>query len=399
MVATLVKRLGTHGLEEAEDIVADVFMHAQTAWETGLPENPKAWLYHVAKQRALDGLRRKKTLHEKVEGGWLAEQELSDTSIEATVEQSLSLIPEDTDNLLQMLFAVCHPAIAQEGQVALALRTLCGLGIEEIAEVFLTNKETVNKRLHRARERFRAQGLALEMPPAAALKERLGGVMQTLYLLFTNGHYSTLRASVLQRSICEEAIRLGELLAGASIVDSPEAEALVAMMWLHSSRLEARIDQEGNTVGLLEQSKEAWDATSIDKGKRWLDRSARGEELSAFHLEAIIALLHTQPDSRSKWDELVGYHTALLSRKPSSWGRLNLALAMQKAGRIDDAVSVARSVQGLEDSHFYHAVMAELLRPIDAGQARQFLERALRMAPLEAERRLLAKGLSAWIGG
>lgn len=182
------------------------------------------------------------------------------------------------------------------------------------------------------------------MPPVAALKERLGGVMQTLYLLFTNGHYSTLRASVLQRSICEEAIRLGELLAGAPIVDSPEAEALVAMMWLHSSRLGASIDQEGNTVGLLEQSKEVWDEASIEKGKRWLNRSARGEELSAFHLEAIIALLHTQPDlstTPSKWEELVGYHTALLSRKPSSWGRLNLALAMQKAGRIDDAISVA----------------------------------------------------------
>ena len=231
IVSVLCKRFGFEQIEMAEDIASDTFLTAAQTWPLkGIPENPVAWLYLVAKNKAKNHLEHNSVFENKVSS------EIK-TNSENYHQKEVDLSPQNiNDSQLQMMFAICHPAIPTEAQVGLSLRILCGFGIEEIADAFLTNKETINKRLFRAKEKLREQNIKIELPGSGELDERMGAVLTTIYLLFTEGYYSTSQDKTIRKDLCIEAMRLCYMLVENKYTNTPEANALLALMCFHASR-------------------------------------------------------------------------------------------------------------------------------------------------------------------
>jgi len=262
MVAVISKLYGLQHIEIAEDIVSETFLAAAETWGVkGIPPNPAAWLYTVAKQKTLYYFRRNKILDEKIIPALKANQS------EATEMEELDFSNQNIkDSQLQMLFAICTPAIASEAQIGLALRILCGFGIDEIAEAFLSNKETINKRLFRAKEKLRAEHINMEMPPEPEISERLDNVLHVIYLLFSEGYYSQTQNEILRKDFCLEAMRLGLLLTDYEKTNFPKTNALMALMCFHASRFDARQDKEDALILYEDQNEALWDKELIKQG-------------------------------------------------------------------------------------------------------------------------------------
>src|SRR4029079_10087478 len=287
IAAVLSKLFGVENLELAEDIASETFLSALENWPyKGIPENPVAWLYAVAKNKAKNHLQRNQVFAEKV-----ARQIKYSSPQKEEVEIDLSE-KNISDSQLQMLFALCHPSIPTEAQIGLSLRILCGFGIDEIAEAFLTNKETINKRLFRAKEKLRSEKVQLEFTPADQLSDRLNNVLHIIYLLFNEGYYSMTQNEILRRDLCAEAMRLGAFLTEYERTNQPKTNALLALMSFHASRFNARQTSEGDIILYEDQDKKKWDAELIRQGMHFLELSATGNELSSYHLEARIACWH-----------------------------------------------------------------------------------------------------------
>src|SRR4030095_7805039 len=303
MIAVISKIFDLDRIEIAEDIVSETFLVASETWEKkGVPANPTAWLYAVAKRKTLQHFRRNKIFDKKVVPELKASQE---TRGEINVDFSTQNI---RDTQLQMMFAICDPAIASEAQIALALRILCGFSIDEIADAFLSNKETINKRLFRAKEKLRTEKIKLEMPPEDRIDTRLDNVLRIIYLLFNEGYYSTTQNQTLRKDLCLEALRLGMLLTEFSKTNAPRTNALIALMCFHASRFDARQNEDGDLILYEQQDESLWDRELINEGKYYLDISAQGNEISSYHLEAGIAFWHCQKeDTREKWENIL-YH-------------------------------------------------------------------------------------------
>jgi RNA polymerase sigma factor (sigma-70 family) len=249
MVAVISKRFGLQHIEIAEDIVSETFLLATETWEKkGTPEHPTAWLYVVAKQKTLYHFRRNKIFENKVIPELTSGRETNEEIDLNFTQQNIR------DSQLQMLFAICTPAIASEAQIGLALRILCGFGIDEIAEAFFSNKETINKRLFRAKEKLRTEKITMELPPEDEIANRLDNVLHIIYLLFNEGYYSTTQNQILQNELCFEALRLGVMLTEYERTNLPKTNALVALMCFHASRFSARQTSEGVVV-LYEQQR------------------------------------------------------------------------------------------------------------------------------------------------
>jgi RNA polymerase sigma-70 factor (ECF subfamily) len=256
MIAVLCKRFGFDQVDIAEDIASDTFFTAAQSWGIeGIPENPVAWLYAVAKNKASNVLQRQRTFEDKI---------AKVIKSAATPAFEMDWSPQNiNDSQLQMMFAVCHPSISVEARVGLSLRILCGFGIEEIADAFLTNKETINKRLHRAKEKLRAEKVAVEMPESLALEERLDDVLTTLYLLFNEGYYSVSKDKTFRKDLCLEAMRLCTMLIENERTDQPQVNALLSLMCFHASRFGARLDSEGGLVLYDDQDTSLWNTDLI----------------------------------------------------------------------------------------------------------------------------------------
>lgn len=382
VVAVISKIFGLQHIEIAEDIVSETFLAAAENWGLrGVPENPTAWIYAVAKQKALYHFRRNKILEQKVLPEITARQEASDN-------MELDFSDENIrDSQLKMIFAVCNPAIASEAQIGLALRVLCGFGIDEIAEAFLTNKETINKRLFRAKEKLRAEKVAMEMPPDTALADRLDNVLRVIYLLFNEGYYSRTQNRVLQKDVCYDAMRLALVLTEYERTNLPKTNALLALMCFHASRFDARQPANGAYFLYDEQDESLWDQQLIKEGVRFLVASAEGNEISAYHLEARIAYWHcTKEDTMSKWREILSLYDQLLMINFSPAVALNRIFALSKVKGINAALAEAEKL-GIEDSHFYFLLLGELYTGVDALRARASFERSLALAktPMEKE--------------
>ena len=238
IVAVLCKRFGFEQIEIAEDIASDTFLAATQSWSyDGAPPNPVAWLYNVAKNKAKNYLQRGATFEAKV-----APQMINDAA--TTYENELDLSPQNiNDSQLQMMFAICQPVIPVEAQIGLSLRILCGFGIDEIAEAFLSNKETINKRLFRAREKLRQEKIKIEFPGPSEIDARLDTVLTTIYLLFSEGYYSISQNQTLRKDLCLEAMRLCTMLTEHENTNQPRVNALLSLMYFHSSRFDARINK------------------------------------------------------------------------------------------------------------------------------------------------------------
>lgn len=389
IVSVLCRHFGFREIEVAEDIASDTFLVATQAWGIeGPPPNPAGWLYNTAKNKAKNYLNRHSIYEEKV-----LPEIMGGLSGEPAFD--IDLTPGNiADSQLQMMFAVCHPAISEESKVGLALRVLCGFGIQEIADAFLTTKEVINKRLARARERLRDAGIRIEMPAPAEMDARLEPVLTTIYLLFNEGYYSVSQDRTLRKDICLEAMRLCAMLVENDATNKPQANALMAMMCFHASRFDARAGAAGELVLYEEQDPALWNADLIRNGNAFLRRAAIGDVVSRYHLEAGIAYWHTQKeDSPDKWSNIIYFYDQLLKMVYSPVVALNRGFALSKLKGKAEAIPETEAL-ALKDNQFYYALLGELYDGIDREKALENLENALRLARTAADQQAIRKRIA-----
>lgn len=392
MVAVISRRFGLSQLETAEDIVSETFLTAAETWGVkGVPPNPAAWLYAVARQKALYHFRRNSILEKKII------PELISNYPQSGEADDLDFSPQSIkDSQLRMLFAICNPAIASEAQIGLALRILCGFGIDEIAEAFLTQKETINKRLFRARERLRAEKIVMELPSEQELGGRIGTVLHVIYLLFNEGYYSRTRNPILRKELCREAMSLCLLLTEYEKTDLPETSALMALMCFHASRFVAREEQESSPVLYEEQDRELWDAALIRQGIHFFNLSARGNELTSYHLESAIAFWHCQKeDTGEKWENILKLYDQLIRINHSSSAALNRVYAIYKTHGHAEALVEAEKLD-LRNNHFYHVLLGEIYKTIDIQKSRSSFQTAMALARTRAEKKEIQKKMDVY---
>jgi RNA polymerase sigma factor (sigma-70 family) len=386
IVSVLCKRFGFDQIETAEDIAADTFLAASQTWAyKGIPQNPVAWLYFVAKNKAKNHLQRHIVFESKVS------DELKRSSDE-TDETEIDLSPQNiNDSQLQMMFAICHSAISPEAQIGLSLRILCGFGIEEIADAFLSNKETINKRLFRAKEKLRKENVKIEFPGLAEIDKRLATVLITLYLLFNEGYYSRGQDTVIRKNLCYEAIRLSTMLVENKLTNKPEVNALLALMYFQASRFDARIDQNGGLVLYDEQDPNLWDSELISKGAYFLNCASTGNTLSKYHMQAAIAYWSTQKaDTQEKWETVLQLYNHLLQIEYSPIAALNRTYALSKTAGKEAAIMEAEKLK-LTNNHFYYALLGELYTGIDNNIARGQFQNALALSRTQTDKHTIQK--------
>ncbi|MBS1529558.1 MAG: RNA polymerase subunit sigma [Bacteroidetes bacterium] len=384
IVSVLCRRFGFEQIEIAEDIASDTFATAAQTWGlNGAPANPAAWLYAVAKNKAKNHLQRNTVFETKV----APEVKHKTTELH---KYEIDLSPQNiTDSQLQMMFAICHPSIPPEAQIGLSLRILCGFGIDEIADAFLTNKETINKRLFRAKEKLREEHVKIEYPTPAEIDRRLENVLTTIYLLFNEGYYSVHKNEVLRKDLCFEAIRLGEMLIGNKTTDKPQVNALLSLMYFQASRFDARISKNGEIVLYDDQDTRLWNYDMITKGGYFLHRSATGGSLSKYHLEASIAYWSTRKeDTTEKWENILQLYNRYLQLEYSPIAALNRTYALAKARGRQEAIIEAEKLK-LENNQFYFALLGELYTGIDTSRAKQHFKKAFSLAKTQADKQVL----------
>lgn len=386
ITAVLCRSLGIEHISIAEDLVGDTFLLAAETWGLkGIPQNPAAWLYTVAKNKAKDLLKRNAIFTQKVSPQLKnSTEEKYETDIDLSVQNI-------RDSQLQMMFAICHPGLPAEAQIGLSLRILCGFSIDEIADAFLTNKETINKRLYRAKERLKQVKVKIELPPDAEIDKRIENVLTTIYLLFNEGYYSSSTNTVLRKDLCLEAMRLNHMLTENKTTDKPAVNALLALMCFHASRFEARIDSNGELILYDEQDTSLWNNELIKQGEYYMNKAARGNLLSKFHIEAAIAYWHTiTNDDAGKWEKILSLYNQLLIIEYSPIAALNRTYALSKVYGNETAIEEAEKL-GLDQSHLYHSLLGELYTNVDKRRAIEHFTNANRLTKSAADRTVIRK--------
>jgi RNA polymerase sigma factor (sigma-70 family) len=397
LVSVLTRIFGLDRLQLAEDVVQEALVRALQTWPYyGIPNNPAAWLTQTAKHLALDVIRREQLFHHKqpeiaasIEQ-WSAGPGAGDTPL---------LENEIKDDRLRLMFACCHPLVPQDAQAALALKTLCGLGIGEIAKAFLTSEAAIAKRLTRARQRIRELQIPFEIPAGSELSRRLDGVLQTLYLLFNEGYKASSGVNLTKDELCHEAIRLATLLAGHPMGNQPRVQALLALMLLNAARLPARVDAAGNVLRLKDQDRSSWNREMIGLGMRHLAQSAAGEELSEYHLQAGIAACHcAAADYESTdWARISFLYDQWMEMTDSPVVALNRAVAIANVKGPQAGIAAVEAIRNraqLESYYLFYAVLgafkAQLGKFDDA--ARDF-RKAIELTEIKSERAFLSQRL------
>ena len=395
LVAMLAWRVGVRHVELIEDAVQSALMAALAAWtQKSVPADPGAWLYKVAYNQLIETLRRESRRLKIREN---AAEELGERIDDAV---SPRFANEIRDDMLRMLFVCCDEGIPRESQLVLALKTLCGFSTSEIALRLFTSEGNVQKRLERARDRLREIAPDVDAPPLEELRPRLAGVQAVLYLLFNEGYLSAHAEQAIRRELCDEAVRLTTLLGEHPVGATPESFALLALMHLHTARLEARIDGAGGLLLLEEQDRSLWDREGIRMGMEWLQRSATGEVFSRFHAEAAIAAEHCLAASyrQTRWKEIADLYAMLEALAPSPLHTLNRAVAVAESQGPAAGLAV---IEGLEPpawlagSYLWDAVLGDLHRRAGHEEiAREHRQRALASAPTGAVRELLRRRMT-----
>jgi RNA polymerase sigma factor (sigma-70 family) len=375
IISVLCKLFGIVHIELAEDITTDTFLLASETWGLkGVPKNPSAWLYTVAKNKTKDYFKRNKIFNEKI---------VLDIKYNQKPFENIEVDLTDkniTDSQLQMIFAVCNPIIPAEAQIGLALRILCGFGIDEIAEAFLTNRETINKRLFRAKQKLRAENIKIELPNENEISKRLETVLTTLYLLFNEGYHSSTQNKHLRKELCLEAMRLAYFLIKNPSTNKPTVNALMALMCFHSSRFDARTNEIGAPILYDDQNKDLWNEELIEKGNFFLIESAKGHEISKYHLEASIAYWHSSKiENSKKWEHILELYNQLLQIEYSPITALNRTYVLSKVFGKEKAVQEALKLD-LKENHFYHSLLGKLYANFDNKKAINHFEIAYKLA-------------------
>jgi RNA polymerase sigma factor (sigma-70 family) len=396
MIAALTGLLGFGQLPVIEDLVQDTLLQAMHTWQyKGVPGNPGGWLHRVARNKAIDYLRRKKKW-EDISSRYL--HLLQSEYTLATAVQDVFGEEEIRDSTVRMLFACCHPAIAVESQIAVSLKTLCGLSVAEIARAFFTSNETISKRIYRATEKLRSENIAFELPPPTALKARLQPVLHCLYLLFNEGYNSATGDQLIREDLCREAMRLAYQLTLHPATNMPQTNALLALFCFQSSRLKARTGAQGSIILLEQQDRSLWFRPLIAQGFKFLDQAGHPFEISAYHLEAAIASLHASASSfaNTDWQSIYRLYDLLHHLQPGPVVALHKAIACGYAKGPEQALAALFAIEGLESYYLYFAAIAEMYALMkQQKEAILWYEKAIGLAYSPPEQDLMRNKIDA----
>jgi RNA polymerase sigma factor (sigma-70 family) len=396
IIAILTRIFGFANLDLAEDVVQETLVKALQQWPfTGVPDNPSGWIIQVAKNQALDILRRQNLFRDK------------QADITRQLEDQMS--PSDpgifSDEQLTMMFACCDPAFPREIQTALILKSLCAFSVSEIARAFLTQESAIAQRLVRAKRRIREQNLIFELPDPKELPKRLDAVLQVLYLLFNEGYSATEGENLIRQDLCEESIRLASLLADHPMGDTPKTHALLSLMYFQSSRSDARIDPEGNLLLISEQDRSQWNRAKISQGFYHLDKASTGKQVSTYHLEAGIASVHSLAPSyeETDWPQILSLYDALIALNPTPIAKLNRAVALSMIAGPQTAIRELEPMLSdpvISNYYLFPATLADLYRRMGLNdEAAAYYEKTLQLARTQPERNFIIRKLNSLSSG
>ncbi len=355
LAASLARAFGLQKIGVIEDIVQDTLVAALNTWSfRGVPENPTAWLHRVAKNKAIDWIRRRNLESRNVNEALFGMRAASDM---LNLEQNF-LSWEISDSQLRMMFACCHPGIPQESQIAIILKTLCGFSVREIANAFLAQESAIEKRLGRARKYFRDFSVELEVPSLEAINERLEAVLRSLYLLFNEGYKRTDSDGLYNRDLCLEALRLALILADHPVASSPQAKAIVALMTFHAARFDTRTNDNGEIVLLPDQDRSSWNQELIRNGMYYFEQSEAGLYTSQYHIEAAIQSVHIAAHSfeETDWAVILGLYKQLYAINPSPIIVMHMSVSVCKVHGPEAAIELLLG-HPLTDYYLYHAIL------------------------------------------
>jgi RNA polymerase sigma factor (sigma-70 family) len=395
MVAMLTRIFGVEHLNLAEDVVQEALARALQTWPFyGVPKNPSAWIMRASRNLALDVVRRRKVFQNKqAEIIRLMDRD------GATPDEAIFSEDEISDDRLRLMFVCCHPAIPAEAQVALALKTLCGFSVAEIGHAFLSTEAAIAKRLTRAKQKISQGRIPFEIPAGGELEQRLDSVLQSLYLLFNEGYKASSGENLVREELCEEAIRLAELLVTHPAGNQPKTHALLALMLLNAARNPTRLDSEGNLLRLKEQDRTRWDKSMVARGTFHFLQSAAGDELSEYHLQAGIAACHcaARDYESTDWKKILSLYDRLIEFDHSPVVALNRAVVIAnirgpKAGL--QAVRSVRDLGKLSSYYLLYAVLGEFeMRSGNLQTAAEQFRKSFELAETKSERAFLLKRL------
>ncbi len=395
MVAVLTRVFGFANIEQAEDIVQDTLIRALETWKFGkVPDNPQAWLYRTAKNKAIDLIRRQKVKH-KIE-----------SELAPLLKSEYTLVPsmnemfrenEIKDSQLRMMFACCHPAINAESQLTLMLKTLCGLSTREIGNAFLSSEDTIQKRLYRTKEKIREGHISLDYPGADSMPARLDTVLKALYLLFNEGYNSSHPEKLIREDLCEEAIRLTILLTENPKTNQPHTNALLALMCYQASRFGARLDDKGFVVLLKDQDRTHWNKFLIQRGNEYLTHAAEENAIHEFHIEAAIASVHANAASYelTNWSMILQLYNNLLSRTHNPMVAINRCIVISEVEGYDKAIEELEKIKGLNGNCYYNTSLGEMyLKGGNKNDAIKYFQNALELTSSNAEIELIRRKIN-----
>jgi len=389
IVSVLCSLFGIQHIEIAEDIVSDTFLTASETWAIkGTPENPSAWLYTVAKNKTKNYLKRNNVFETKIVTEIKYNTPLNNPEIDLDLsDQNIA------DSQLAMIFTVCNPCNSEEAQIALALNLLCGFGVGEISDAFLSNKEVIYKRINRAKEKLKEENIKIQHPNNAEIKDRIQTVLKTIYLLYSEGYYSISQNTTLRKDLCTEAMRLTYLLIQNESTNLPQTNALMALMCFHSSRFDARTGLNGEIILYEDQDQSLWNQELIDKGAYFLSQSSTGNSLSKYHLEAGIAYWHTiKKETIEKWENILELYNNLIILEYSPIVALNRTYVLSKVKGKEEAIKEAEKLN-LTDNHFYYSLLGNLYSEVDTKKSLQHFETALVLAKTTSDKNIISKNI------
>lgn len=387
LVSGLTRYFGTGNIQLAEDIVQETLIAASEHWSLEkLPDNPQGWLVQVAKRKALNELKRNKMRQQHHSKDYFQEDAITEIG-------QVFIAGEIADNQLRMIFTCCHPSLSTESQIALTLKTLCGFGVKEVASALLSTDSTINKRLYRAKATIRESGLSFEIPQGEELADRLETVTLTLYLLFNEGYNSTSGDTAIQQELCLEAIRLTTLLS-KQFQQHKKLQALLALMYFHAARFDARIDDKGTIILFEDQDRSRWDKQLINEGMQFLKNSI-DTSLSSYHIEAGIAAEHCMAKNfeETDWKSIYSQYQLLQKVKPNPIIKLNLAIIQSKLQGVEVSLQELEELAANKSLSNYHLLPAtQGIFNMKLGnylEAISLLQKAMSMKPSPSDQRIL----------